>query len=477
MLATLGDRISRIFRAVVPDPFVIAVLLTLLVLGLAWWRVDANAPEGVGPFDSFVQVIGFWSDPSNGIWKFLGFGMQMCLILVTGFTLAESPPVNRLLTRLADVPRSGRSAVALVAVVSCSLSLINWGFGLIGGALFATFVGRAMSKRGIHAPMPILAAAAYMSLMVWHGGLSGTAPLKVTTPAQIADVLPEGVILEPIPLSRTILSPLNMVITFGLVAIAATVLFLLVHKDTIDPKQVAESSHAPRASHSRTPPSDSDRSILVKLLEDSPIINMCLAAMIGIWAWKFYVPDSGGIAQSGIMRLSPDEVNLTMLMLGLILHGTPRRFLSSVERAAGSCGGIILQFPLYAGIMGMMHASGLTAWIADGIASIGTRSTLPALTCVSAGVVNLFVPSGGGQWAVQGPIVVKSAVDAGADVPTMVMALSYGDQLTNMLQPFWALPLLAITGVRARDMVGYSAIVMVIAFVWVIGCLLVAGML
>lgn len=477
MLATLGDRISRIFRAVVPDPFVLAVLLTLLVLGLAWWRVSAQAPAGQSAGASLVQVIGFWSDPSDGVWKFLGFGMQMCLILVTGFALAESPPVNWVLTRLADVPRSGRQAVAMVAVVSCGLALANWGLGLIGGALFATFVGRATAKRGIHAPMPVLAAAAYMSLMVWHGGLSGTAPLKVTTAAQIADVLPEGVTMDPIPLSLTIFSPLNLLVTLGFVVIAAGVLALLVHKDTIDPRQVSESMYSPRISHGRTPPNDADRSILVRVLEDSPVVNVCLAAMIAVWAWQYYVPDSGSIADSGVMRLTPNEVNLTMLLLGLVFHGTPRRFLGSIERATGSCAGVVLQFPLYAGIMGMMHASGLTEWMADGIASIGTSSTLPALTCISAGIVNIFVPSGGGQWAVQGPIVVRSALETGADVPTMVMALSYGDQLTNMLQPFWALPLLAITGVKARDMVGYAAIVMVVALVWVVGCLLVAGMM
>lgn len=163
---------------------------------------------------------------------------------------------------------------------------------------------------------------------------------------------------------------------------------------------------------------------------------------------------------------------MTMLMLGLLLHGTPRRYVRAVEQAASGCAGIILQFPLYAGIMGLMAGSGLTAQMASAIADTSSPTTLPLFTFVSAGVVNLFVPSGGGQWAVQGPIAMHAAADAGVNPAKMVMAVAYGDQLTNMLQPFWALPLLAITGVKARDIVGYTAIVMVVAAAWMAAGLL-----
>ena len=219
-----------------------------------------------------------------------------------------------------------------------------------------------------------------------------------------------------------------------------------------------------------TPHAQQNKGPLPRLLEDTPIINIILIAMIAIWAWRFYFPSSG---PSGITRLSPNTVNLTMLMLGLALHGTPARYVEAVTDAATGCAGIIIQFPLYAGIMGMMNASGLTELFATAITEASSATTLPIYTFLSAGVINFFIPSGGGQWGVQGPIAMQSALDAGVAPSKMIMAVAYGDQLTNMLQPFWALPLLAITGVKARDIVGYTAMLMVLAAIWIIACLLI----
>jgi short-chain fatty acids transporter len=317
---------------------------------------------------------------------------------------------------------------------------------------------------------PLLAASGYTGLMVWHGGFSGTAPLKVTTVEEIASVLPSGVTMESIPLSETLLSPMNIVITGGLLLLTPLVMGLLHPKSNtaimqeatefLDVDQLAQPVAAKQGRSSW----------FVRWLEDTPVLSLVLAGMIGWWAWGYYFPAQGA---SGVMRLTPNTVNLTMLMLGLVLQGTPMRYARAVEEGARGCAGIILQFPLYAGIMGMMHESGLTEQLAESIARWGNETTLPVLTFVSAGVVNLFVPSGGGQWGVQGPIVVKSALEAGVPVSKMVMSLAYGDQLTNMLQPFWALPLLAVTGVRARDIVGYTAVLMVIASAWVILGLLI----
>ncbi|HED54577.1 MAG TPA: short-chain fatty acid transporter [Phycisphaerales bacterium] len=451
MLATVGQRIAAAFRATAPDPFVIAVLLTAFTFVLALVTTDTTP----------VQLIDDWADPSNGIWKFLGFSMQMCLILVTGHALAAAGPVALVLRKLADLPQTGAQAAALVAFVAASLGTLNWGLGLIAGALMARDVGRSLSRRNIPYHYPVLVAAGYVGLMVWHGGFSGTAPLKVSTAAQIADVLPPDVHLDPIPITRTILSPMNLVITGGMVVLVPVIFAMLMPKSG----ESAPSTPAPGDGADET-----DRTpIIPRILEETPIVNLLLAAMIAVWAWRYYFPAEGA---SGIRTLTPNSVNLTMLMLGLLLHRSPRSFLSAVEDGARGCAGIIIQFPLYAGIMGMMHASGLTAELAS-LLGRGSPTTLPLTTCVSAGVVNLFVPSGGGQWGVQGPIVIQSALDAGVPMPKMVMALAYGDELTNMLQPFWALPLLAITGAKARDIVGYTAIAMAFGFVWTLGWLLV----
>ncbi|MHC4976416.1 MAG: short-chain fatty acid transporter [Planctomycetota bacterium] len=452
MLARLGERISRVFRASAPDPFVIAILLTVVTLIL----VLVRTPMGVG------DAVGAWSG-ANGLWKFLSFGMQMCLILVTGHALASSPPMERLLDGLSSLPRSPFGAVVIVCVVATTLGVINWGLGLIGGALIARRVGVAMARRGIRVHYPLLAASGYTGLMVWHGGFSGTAPLKVTTEGEIASVLPTGVTMDPIALSETLLSPLNLVVTGGLLVLTPLVMGLLHPKG--DGASIEEPSvFVPVDEQVEVEVHGETRSRFVRFLEDSPVMSLLLAAMIGWWAWGYYLPGEGS---SGVLRLTPDTVNLTMLLVGLVLHGSPMRYARAVEEGARGCAGIILQFPLYAGIMGMMHESGLTQQLADGIASLGNETTLPVFTFVSAGVVNMFVPSGGGQWGVQGPIVVQGAVDGGIPVAKMVMSLAYGDQLTNMLQPFWALPLLAVTGVRARDIVGYTAVLMVIASIWV----------
>jgi len=452
MLARLGLRISAIFRATAPDPFVIAVLLTAVVILASVVFTDYSIGESAAA----------WS-ADGGVWRFLSFGMQMCLILVTGHALAASPPVRKLIHALAGLPRSGRSAAAMVMIAAATLSLLNWGLGLIGGALLARDTARSLRSRGISFHYPLLAAAGYAGFIVWHGGFSGTAPLKVSTETEIADILPADVALEPIAITETILSPLNLIVTGGIIAISATLLALMSPgKDHCEP--------APEFEDASEVPSSDERSGFVRLLENTPIVNWMLAALIAAWAWNFYLPSEG---PSGLRSLTPNSVNLTMLMLGLVLHGSPRSYVRAVEQAASGCAGIILQFPLYAGIMGVMNDSGLTRQLASGVASVSNADTLPVFTCLSAGFVNLFVPSGGGQWAVQGPIAVQSAIDAGVEPRKVVMAVAYGDQLTNMLQPFWALPLLAITRVRARDIVGYTAIVMLASLVWTCLCLLV----
>jgi short-chain fatty acids transporter len=461
MLARLGSRISAVFRASAPDPFVIAVLLTALTFALVVIFTDQSP----------MQVVGSWSADS-GVWAFLGFAMQMSLILVTGHALAASPPVAAFLRRLADLPSTPVQAVGLIALVAGMLGVLNWGLGLIGGALLARDVGRSLHRRGVRAHYPLLAAAGYVGLMVWHGGFSGTAPLKVTTLSELRDVLGSTAdSISPMPITETILSPMNLIVTGGLLILAPIVMMLLTPKSDghIEGAElfISDIDETPRA---KTPASDTKPPFLPNLLENTPIISLLLAGLIAVWAFGYYFP--ADLSHSGVKSLTPNTVNLTMLMLGLIMHGTPRRYLNAVEESVKGCAGIILQFPLYAGIMGMMHSSGLTAQLAHSLAAGANQTTLPIVTFLSAGLVNLFIPSGGGQWGVQGPIAMQAALDAGVEPVKMVMAVAYGDQLTNMLQPFWALPLLAVTGVKARDIVGYTSILMLIAGVWIVGCLL-----
>ncbi len=454
MIGRLGLAISGVFRRIMPDPFVLAILLTFVTFLLA------RAATGT-PFPSLVDA---WS---SGLWGLLAFAMQMCLILVTGHALASSPPVAALLGRVVALLRTPAQAVVCVAAVAVGLGVLNWGLGLIAGALMARRVGLALQRAGVVVHYPLLCAAGYLGLLVWHGGFSGSAPLKVTQRREIVDVFGADAPFGEIPLTDTLLAPMNLFVTGGLLLLLPVLMALLLpareHAMTPD-RFVDDDGVSPREQGSRPATG------LPRFLNETPWVSLLLVGLIGVWAAGYYFPRD--LSQSGIKSLTPNTVNLTMLMLGLLLHRTPARYARAIGDAAGSCAGIILQFPLYAGIMATMKSSGLTALLAERIASSTNELTLPLATFASAALVNLFVPSGGGQWAVQGPIAMQAALTAGVPPAKMVMAVAYGDQLTNMLQPFWALPLLSITGVQARDIVGYTAVAMLAAAAWIVAGLL-----
>lgn len=458
MISRLGLAISRVFERSAPDPFVIAILLTVLtaILALAF---GSFPPEDSSFLDRAESLLDAWRDGNEGIWKLLSFSMQMCLILVTGHALAVTRPVRAMIDALSDLPRSTASAAAMVSLLACATALINWGLGLIVGAMLARDVGRSLQRRGIRAHYPLIVAAGYMGLMVWHGGLSGSAPLTMTTASAAARALPPELVQrypQGVPLDQTLLAPMNLFISLGLLAIVPAMFLLLAPRDASSLRPIDQFD----VPDSRTRAAAVDQSRLVPdLLDRSPVIVWILA--IGLAAALVRFATTSGLATVGL-----NEVNAAMLGLGLVLHGSARSYMAAAEEGARGCAGIIIQFPLYAGIMALMVASKLVERIAHGMTEWGNAETIPLMSFISAGIVNLFIPSGGGQWAVQGPIALQAGLSAGIEPGKMIMSVAYGDQLTNMLQPFWALPLLAITGARARDIVGYTAIVMLVGGAW-----------
>lgn len=471
MISRLGLWISAGFRRTAPDPFVIAVLLSVVVMAVAvvWGYPAAGGGPGgaarVGLGERAARVMDAWGP---GLWSLLPFTMQMCVVLVTGHAVASSPPMRRVLGRVASMPGGTGSAAALVSVAACAGALVNWGLGLIVGAVLAREVGRSLSSRGIRAHYPLIVAAGYVGLMVWHGGLSGSAPLSMTTTANAARSLPAGVVEQFGPrgggawlgLDRTTFAWFNVMITGGLVVLSPVVFAMLAPR-RVEEMRPAEEFTGGVVERVEEKGGGGERGGRVpEWLERSPVVAWVLAAGLVVVLVRFG-------ARAGLATIGLNEVNGAMLALGLVLHGSARSYAAAVDEGARGCGGIIVQFPLYAGIMGVMRESGLAKMLADAFVEMSTPGTLPVLTFVSAGLLNLCIPSGGGQWAVQGPIALEAAASAGVDPGRMVMAVAYGDQLTNMLQPFWALPLLAVTGVRARDIVGYTAIVMVVAGVWI----------
>ncbi|MEM6274811.1 MAG: TIGR00366 family protein [Myxococcota bacterium] len=443
MLERIGGRLNTIAYRFVPDPFVLAVTLTIaaIVLGLAVTNFDAE------------RVARAWVDGDGhgrGFWNFLAFGMQMCLILVTGHALAASPPIDRLLGRLAALPRTPAAAISVVVLSAMTLSLINWGLGLIGGALLARRVGVEAGKRGIAVDYRALVAGGYCSMLVWHAGLSGSAPTKVTLESdQVALLGPElGAQIGAIPLSQTIGTPANLV---TLIVLAVVLPWLLnAAQQGVSPINLPE-NHGP-ANANEPPPSDDSPAIR---FGRSPVLKWALVGF-GLFA------SASWLRRRGFDRLDPDLINFVFLFIGIAAYRTLSDYAQAVSVAARGCAGIILQFPFYAGIAGLLGGLNLVEAATARVVDLGATA-LPAVAFYLAGAVNLVVPSGGGQWGVQGPVLMQAALDAGVDPARMVMALAYGDQWTNMLQPFWALPLLATTGVRARDILGYTTLLLLVS--------------
>ena len=436
---SLTRTIELIFRRFLPSPFVIALLLTLLTMVLA--LLFGQFPKSDSAWEG---VLTSWE---HGLWNrgLLVFAYQMMLILVLGHVLVLSKPMERLILRLTSLAGNGASAAFLVVFSTTIVSFFNWGLGLIFGAILA---------RKIPLNYPLVGACGYAGLMVWHGGISGSAPIKVSEPGHLSGLL-EGVLPasalaefpETIPSSATIFSSWNLTLFF-LVAVAISGLAYYLGKTTtpthisLPDYRFSEADEAPVKGAER--------------LDRSSWLAMILAGLIFLAFLVQYLP------QLRSLNLTPDMLNFFMLGLAILLHGNIKRFLQAVEEAIGDTSGILIQFPLYFGIMGMMTESGLIHEISDFFIAISTTNTFPIFTFFSAGLVNIFVPSGGGQWAVQGPVILEAAQTLQVPLPKAVMALAYGDQLTNMLQPFWALPLLGITRLKAREILPYSLMFMVL---------------
>lgn len=449
MIRALERGLSHFAHRWVPDPFAIALLLTLVTLAFA----------AIGSEAGLTETVGFWGGRlkgdellgnESGFWKLLTFSMQMCLILVTGHALASSRPVSRLVARLAAMPRTQSHAIALTATVAMSFALLNWGLGLIVGALLAREVARSSKRRGLRVHYPLLGAAGYTGLLVWHGGLSGSAPLKITQTKDLTEILGRADI-TPVTLADTIFSPMNLAVCAALLIAVPWLLSAMAPEDDsileITGEQAGEREEEEHPESGEMTPAER--------LERSPVLVWLIAATAGLYLFRY-------VGRIGVARLDLNAINLIFLTAGLVLQGSARAYGRAITDGVQGCAGIILQFPFYAGIMGIMALSGLITSMAQGAASFATESTFAPLTMLSAGIVNLFVPSGGGQWAVQGPLVVQSAEALGVPLGKAVMAFAYGDAWTNMLQPFWALPLLGITRLEAREIVGYTATLMLL---------------
>lgn len=439
----------RLVQRWLPEPFIFAILLTFVAAAVTM-PVCHQTP---------IEIVEHWG---GGVWNLLSFAMQMALVLVCGSALAAAPAIKRGIDALARIPKTPAAAIALVTVVSALACWLNWGFGLIIGVVFAKAIARQLAGVDYR----LLIASAYSGFVVWHAGMSGSIPLTLATEGEVAKVT-QGTLDITVPASQTIFDMHNLVMVL-LVIVAITVANTLMHPKkgavTVDPALLEEDTKDLKNTKDLTDPTPAQR------LENSPILSWMIALLLAA-----YVVVKLGF-RGGSLDLG--TVIMIFLSLGLMLHGSPVAYVRAFGKATTGAAGIILQFPLYAGIMGIITGVGESGvsmgnLIAQGCIDISTPVTYPLLTFLFAAVLNMFVPSGGGHWAIQAPIMLPAGAALGVDAGLTGTAIAWGDAWTNLIQPFWALPALAIAKLSARDIMGYCLVDLLITGVIICGGLVI----
>ncbi|ESP95352.1 short-chain fatty acid transporter [Pseudoalteromonas luteoviolacea] len=418
MLNTITRPLSRLVERYLPDPFVFVIILTLFVMFMATLFTPTTP----------IETVQIWG---SGLWNLLTFAMQMLLVLIAGFMLANTPFCGRLLNKLARCAKSPKQAILLVTLISMLASWLNWGFGLVVGALFA----KALARH-INVDYRVLVASAYSGFIVWHGGLAGSVPLTIASDGHFAEsqigILNTG---------QTIFSYFNLILLGAMLVVLP-----LLNRAMLPPekeqvlidKTKLKTSEPEKTVNILTP---------AERLEHTPLLGRAIGLLGCCYLGYYFIATGGGLNLNIIIAL--------FLFLAILFHGSATLILNSLQEAIKGGAGIVIQFPFYAGIMAIMVQTGLAEQISAGFVSISDAQSLPFWSFLSAGLVNIFVPSGGGQWAVQAPIVIPAAQALEADIARVAMAVAWGDAWTNLIQPFWALPVLAIAGLKARDIMGF----------------------
>lgn len=418
---------TELMRRYLPDPFVFAIVLTILTVILAI----------VIEHQSFTEVTAAWGE---GFWSLLAFTTQMAVILAMGYVLANAPVVDRLLDAIVSRVEKPRTAVIVATLVGAIGSYLNWGFGLVIGGIVAKKL--ALHVKDVH--YPLIIAAAYSGFTMYGLGLSATIPMLISTPGH-----PMEKQMGIITLAETIFSPF-MLVTAAVVLITLPLLNAMLHPKPGQPvKEIDRALHAGAAPKAAIV--DADANTMASKLNNSRLLAMA----IGLFGMAYVVVHFIG---GGGVDLN--LINFFILFLGILLLGTPSAYLRQLNEGIKTISGIILQFPFYAGIMAIMAASGLVVTIAGVFTNISTPETLPFWGLVSSFVINFFAPSGGGHWVVQGPFMIDAANALGASTAQTSMSVMLGNAWNDLVQPFWILPALALSKLKLKDIMGYTVIMM-----------------
>ncbi len=434
-LPRLASRLTRWTERWVPDSWVIAVMLTLIVASLAL-TVGQASPIG---------AITAWG---KGLWSLLSLTMQFTVMMVVAYACAVSPPLKRVFVWLASIPspQSAHQAVILMAVFSTVTAWVNWALSLVISAAFLPYI----VKRHPRADFRLLVACAYLGVgTVWHAGLSGSAPLILATPENF--LIEAGVVSEIIPTTRTVFTDFNLWYSLGAGLFGVLVVGWLVPSG--DATVTISSEQAERLSTNeqniRRPESYAGPG---EWLEWWPGWSLIMAAAM----LAYFIND---VEQRGFgSAWTIDNYNLIFMAVGLLLHWYPKSFLLACEKGIQNTWGIVIQYPLYAGIFGLMSYTALATELTTVFVEAGSPRTFPGIVYLYSGMLNYFIPSGGSKWIVEAGYLIPAGTALGLSIPTITMSYAYGDMTTNLLQPFWAIPILTVAGLRFGDIMGYCLV-------------------
>jgi len=425
LLQRLTAFFVRLFERYTPDPYILAVVLSILTAVLA----ALLAPRG-----SITTIFTGWY---NGLFSISAFAFQVLLILVTGYALSTSKPIRTLLSRVASLGTTPKRAIVLTIVVVYIASFLNWGFGLVVAGLLA----REIAQR-IRIDFGWLVGGAYSGWMIFSSGFSSSIALSLATPGSSLNIV-QKVTGQVLPLGSMLFTPLNL-IPAVLLLVILPVLFCAIEpaKTEVQAAKLTTTEDSPNAEEPIGP------TTLARRLEQSCVLNLVFVAA-GVIALGCIWGQSG-------VSLDINSVIFIFLIAGLLLHWRPIRYIQAVNRAARVTGPLILQYPLYGGIMGILISTGLADVVAKAFIQFANAHTLPFWNYVASLLISLFVPSAGGHWAVQGPFAVPAAVGLHASQAATAMGVAYGEQVADMIQPFWALPVVAVAGISIRRVMGFT---------------------
>ncbi|MDO5089375.1 MAG: TIGR00366 family protein [Leptotrichiaceae bacterium] len=434
-LVKIGESFTRVSEKYMPDPSIFAVMLTLAAF------IISIVVTKISP----VQSLDNWY---KGFWTLLSFAMQMSLVVIVGGVVADTPVIKSIINKIASIPKNGRQAAFVITLITILISFLQFGLSAVMGALLARNTTYSLRKRGIKAEYRLLSACSYIGYMTWCVGLSSSVGLTIATPGHFLEKE-----IGVIPMSAFIFNPMNIFLAVSFVTVVPLIAYFLHPKDEGVQEIPEYALKALKAADDETVEEEKiENRTFGEFLNNSKVICM----IIGLFGMSYVIRY---FYLKGI-NLDLNIINTLFLFGGLLLHGTIAKFVNSFSKSTASAAGIIFQFPLYAGIMGIISYSGLGALIAEAIAGISTPFTFYFWTFIIASILNFFTPSGGGQWAVQGPITIESAKIINGSVLKASLAVAYGNSWTNMAQPFWALAVLGVTGLKAKDIMGYSAALM-----------------